>query len=146
MIIVRIGLGITSINGASAYNTTDAVSRTAGSGRDADRQVGITSKSAFQRIRLQFAPPSQASDLPDAELALHDLNLRRDESSRSEEVLAKRQSVSSEGRLSAYSKSSYHPCCRRGPLEIYLVSSRSTTDVHDRSRSATLRIPLHVHR
>ena len=61
MIIVRIGLGITSINGTSAYNVSDTVSRTAGSGRDPTRQVGITSKSAFQRIRLQFAPPSHAS-------------------------------------------------------------------------------------
>ncbi len=94
MIIVRIGLGITSINGTSAYNT-DAISRTAGSGRDTDRQVGITSKSAFQRIRLQFAPPSHASDLPDVEFGLPDLNLRH-ESSRSEEVLAKRLSVSGE--------------------------------------------------
>uniref|UniRef100_A0A5K1JXK9 Cell surface hydrophobicity-associated protein n=1 Tax=Ganoderma boninense TaxID=34458 RepID=A0A5K1JXK9_9APHY len=92
MIIVRIGLGITSINGTSAYNTTDTISRTAGSGREADRQVGITSKSAFQRIRLQFAPPSHTSDLPDAELALHDLNLRQESSLRSEEVLAKQQS------------------------------------------------------
>ncbi|PIL35766.1 hypothetical protein GSI_02496 [Ganoderma sinense ZZ0214-1] len=96
MIIVRIGLGITSINGTSAYNTTDAISRTAGSGREPDRQVGITSKSAFQRIRLQFAPPSHASDLPDTELALHDLNLR-EESSLNEEVLAKRQSKGATG-------------------------------------------------
>lgn len=94
MIIVRIGLGITSVNGTSAYN--DTVSRTAGSGPDPTRPVGITSKSAFQRIRLQFAPPSHASDLPDAEFALRDLN-SRDESSRSEEVLAKRQSKGADG-------------------------------------------------
>ena len=80
MIIVRIGLGITTLNGTSTQNLSGTTSRTRSSGRS----------SAFQRIQLQFAPPSQ---LDEAETSLQDLNPRIESTRAEEHIPAKQRAV-----------------------------------------------------
>lgn len=86
MIIVRIGLGITTVEGSYAQNDT---SETVAHGDAASRHSRhISSKSAFQRIRLQFAPPSDVltPSMPDAELSDLGLNLGETRTRSSEAV------------------------------------------------------------
>ena len=66
MIIVRIGLGITTLNGSSGYNASTAAK--------SDER-----KSTFQRVQLQFATPSQVSDYagPDRDVEMS-MGLRSD--------------------------------------------------------------------
>ncbi|TBU32555.1 hypothetical protein BD311DRAFT_654485 [Dichomitus squalens] len=101
MMIVRIGLGITSMNGTSAHTTTsDTATRTTISGRT----------SAFQRIPLQFAPPSQASNLTDGEMSLQDLNRQTEAAGYQEHLASKKRAVSTwlPGNISANARGSCH--------------------------------------